>query len=123
MDVPEPVLMCTYKEQKSSKRFHSYCSMSFQEENAKLREDAKALIEAQHSELVSSEQRVARLHEDLDAARSLLSEMRAALEAALAQSGEAKASASELDNMQKELQGCRCCCSSQTALRWSLDSC
>lgn len=72
------------------------CTCAAQDEAAALRRDARVLAEAQHAEVVAAEARAAADRGALAAARRLLAEMRAALQA-LEVRGPAEMAASSQD--------------------------
>jgi hypothetical protein len=78
-----------------------------QEENAGLRADARAIIHAQHAEVVSSEARASRAEEDLETMHGLLGELKTALEATLVDNAKCKAEVAQLAELKLALESCR----------------
>jgi len=65
------------------------------------------MIEAQHAEVVSSEQRANKAQEELEASHGLLRELKTALEATLVDNAKCKAEVAQLDELKLALESCR----------------
>ncbi len=78
-----------------------------QEENAALRADARAIIEGQHAELAACEARACRLEEERGQMQALLRELRAGLEATLADAAAQRAAAAAGHEARAALAVCR----------------
>ena len=78
-----------------------------QEENEAIRADARAIIDVQHAELAACEAQRARLEEERPQMQALLRELRAGLEATLADSASLRACAAEGGEARAALAACR----------------
>lgn len=83
------------------------CKSHYQEENDTLRTDARAIIDAQHAELAACEAQRTRLEEERLQMQALLRELRAGLEATLADSAALRAAAAAGREARDALAGCR----------------
>lgn len=73
-----------------------------------MRSDAKEMIQAQHAEVINSENRASRAEQELEGMHGLLKELKTALEATLVDNAKCKAEVAQLAELKLALESSRC---------------